>query len=111
MVSAPEHIMKIQVQQRGGFAGITHTLVDLDSATLDPGMAAQIESLAKRVESAASTKRRSRPGLGADYLMYDVTVQDGENSRTLTLVDDDSVGMAQIRTLLDQLSALARSVH
>ena len=57
------------------------------------------------------SKRRSRPGLGADYLMYDVTVQDGENSRTLTLVDDDSVGMAQIRTLLDQLSALARSVH
>ncbi len=43
--------------------------------------------------------------------MYDVTVEDGANSRTLTLVDDDSAGMAPIRLLLDQLSALARDVH
>ncbi len=103
--------MKIQVQQRGGFAGVTHTLVDLDSDTLTPAMAAQIETLAKSMESVAAAKRRSSPTPGADYLMYDVTLEDGANSRTLTLVDDDSAGAEPIRTLVDQLSRLARDLH
>ena len=103
--------MKIQVQQRGGFAGVTHTLVELDSDTLSPAVAAKIESLAKSMESAAQARRRSSPSPGADYLMYDVILDDGTSSRTLTLVDDDSAAVEPIRALLHQLSVLARSVH
>jgi hypothetical protein len=103
--------MKIQVQQRGGFAGVTQMLVDVDSANVAPAQAAQLERLAKMFESAASDKAQGASGAGADFLTYDITVQDGPSRRTVTLVDDDSAGMAQVRSLLEQLSALAQGPH
>jgi len=99
--------MKIHVQQRGGFAGVTYTLVDVDSASVDPSQAREIERLAHQVENAASGVRSD--SFGADFLTYDITVEEGERRKTLTVVDDDSPAMAQVRGALEQLSVLARS--
>jgi len=102
--------MKIQIQQRGGFAGITHTLVDLDSETVDPTQAAELKRLAHEVEAVA---KNAKPGTGegADFLTYDITLQEGKRSKTLTIVDDDSPSMVQVRAVLEQISSLARGTH
>ena len=103
--------MKIQVQQRGGFAGVTHTLVDVDSANAGPGRAAEIEQLARELASVAATRAAASGVGGADFLTYDITVQDGLSRRTLELVDDDSPSMEQVRSLLKQLSAFSQGAH
>jgi len=103
--------MKIHVQQRGGFAGITHTLVDVDSANAGPGQASEIEQLARKLESVAAARAASSGAGGADFLTYDITVQDGPSRRTLKLMDDDSAGMEQVRTLLKQLSVFSQGTH
>ena len=99
--------MRIQVNQRGGFAGGTQTLVDVESSNLEPTKTAQIERLAMELKSAIVAGQTSSQA-GADFLRYDVTLQEGQHSQTLTLVDDDSSGMTHVRSLLRQLSALAR---
>ena len=102
--------MKIQIQQRGGFAGVTYTLVDVDSDDADPAQAVELERLVHQVESAAS--RNAKPdNPGADFLTYDITLQEGDRSRTVTVVDDDSPSMVQVRSVLEQISTLARSVN
>ena len=102
--------MKIQVQQRGGFAGITHTLVDVDSETVDPTQAAELKRLAHEVEAVAKIAKPGA-GEGADFLTYDITLQEGKRSKTLTIVDDDSPSMVQVRAVLEQISSLARGTH
>lgn len=101
--------MKIQIQQRGGFAGVTQTLVDADSASIDPAQAMEFERLARQVESLAASHVKSETAAGADFLTYDITLQEGKRRKTLTVVDDDSPGMVQVRAALEQLSSLARS--
>jgi hypothetical protein len=103
--------MKIQIQQRGGFAGVAYTLVDLDSASAEPSQAAEIERLAHQVEDAAATRARAGAATGADFLTYDITLQEGDRHRTLTLVDDDSPSMVHVRAVLEQLSWLGRGSH
>ena len=103
--------MKIQIQQRGGFAGIAQTLVDVDSASVSPAEAKQLEMLARKVEAVAANRQQAESGVGADFLTYDITLQEGQSRRTLTLVDDDSPDMSQVRTVLEQLSALAEGAH
>ena len=102
--------MKIQIQQRGGFAGITHTLVDLDSENVDATQAAELKRLAHEVESVAKSAK-SGAGEGADFLTYDITLQEGKRSKTLTIVDDDSPSMVKVRAVLEQISSLARGTH
>jgi len=102
--------MKIQIQQRGGFAGITHTLVDLDSESVDATQAAELKRLAHEVESVAKNANAGA-GEGADFLTYDITLQEGKRSKTLTIVDDDSPSMVKIRAVLEKISSLARGTH
>lgn len=102
--------MRIQIQQRGGFAGITHTLVDMDSETVDPTQAAELKRLAHEVENVAKTANQGT-GTGADFLTYDITLQEGKRSKTLTIVDDDSPSMVKVRAVLEQISSLARGTH
>jgi len=101
--------MKIQIQQRGGFAGITHTLLDVDSASIDPAQATEFEKLARHVETLVAGRAKSEPAAGADFLTYDITLQEGERRTTLTVVDDDSPAMLQVRAAFEQLSSMARS--
>jgi hypothetical protein len=103
--------MKIQIQQRGGFAGITHTLVDLDSESVDPTQAAELKRLAHEVENVVAKSAKPGAGTGADFLTYDITLQEGKRSKTLTIVDDDSPSMVQVRAVLEQISSLARGTH
>ena len=102
--------MKIQIQQRGGFAGTTYTLVDVDSDDVEPAQAAEFERLVHQVETVAAHSAKSEIA-GADFLTYDITLQDGNHSRTVTVVDDDSPSMVQVRSVLEQISTLARSVN
>ena len=102
--------MKIQIQQRGGFAGITYTLVDVDSDDVDPAQAEELERLAHQVETVAAHSAK-KENAGADFLTYDITLQEGDRRRTVTVVDDDSPSMVQVRSVLEQISTLARSVN
>ena len=101
--------MKVQIQQRDGFTGITQMLMDVDSASIDPVQATEFERLALQVESLAASHAKSATAAGADFLTYDITLQDGKRRKTLTVVDDDSPAMLQVRAMLEQLSSLARS--
>jgi hypothetical protein len=103
--------MKVQIQQRGGFAGITQTLVDVDSASIDPAQATELEKLAHQVESMAASHAKTANPTGADFLTYDITLHEGKHRKMLTLVDDDSPAMVKVREVLAQLSTLARGGH
>ena len=103
--------MKIQVQQRGGFAGVAYMLVDVDSARVSAVQAKELERLAHQVEKVAANRGSAAKKAGADFLTYDITLQDGDRRKTLTVVDDDSPGMAQVRAVLAELSTLAKTPH
>ena len=48
--------MKILVRRTGGFAGISETLYDVDTSTLDASAAAELEPKVRQLESEASSE-------------------------------------------------------
>jgi hypothetical protein len=96
--------MKIVIQRSGGYAGISETLHDVDTADLDPASAAELENLALGAEAAAAAAQ----SVGADFLKYEVTLSDDHGSRSWTVVDDDSPALDPFRRLLHSLSGRGR---
>jgi hypothetical protein len=99
--------MKIFIQRSGGYAGISETLHDVDTADLDPASATELEKLALGAEAAAKSAAAAQP-VGADFLKYEVTLSDDHGSRSWTIVDDDSPALGPLRRLLQSLAARGR---
>jgi len=98
--------MKIQVKRSGGFAGLSDTLCDLDTANLAPTDARAIETLGRSLESELRAQGVAQP-VGADLVKYEVTLSNGQGGRTLVIADDGSKAMEPFRRLLDDLSNFA----
>ncbi|MCL4250555.1 MAG: hypothetical protein KJ065_20560 [Anaerolineae bacterium] len=98
--------MKIAFERSGGFAGLRIT-VTIDTDTLPPHEAAQLESLVEDAKFFDLPARlRSSTG-GADQFQYVVTVADGERRHTVRTTD--SAAPETLQPLLRRLVILART--
>ena len=100
--------MRIVVQRGGGYAEITETLFDVDTASLDLASAAELKQLVADAEAAAKTIATSQP-IGADLLKYEFNVTDENGQRTWTVIDDNTAVLEPIRRLLDYLTRYGKS--
>ena len=75
--------MRIELRSHGGFAGIRRPPVVLDTAELEPDLARKLETLA------AGLPAGGPPGRGADYMVYDVVVDDAGDRRTASYSEPD----------------------
>jgi hypothetical protein len=94
--------MKVVVKRSGGYAGITETLADVDTANLDSASATKVEQLIRDAETAAKTIGQAQP-IGADLRKYEVTLDDGGHQRTWIIVEDGSAQVEPVRRLLESL--------
>jgi hypothetical protein len=84
--------MRIELRQHGGFAGIRRPALVLETDELEPAAARELEALA------AGLPAGGPPGRGADYMQYDVLVDDASGRRTASFSEPDVP--QQVRALL-----------
>jgi hypothetical protein len=84
--------MRIELRVHGGFAGIRRRPLVLETDDLEPGTARELETLASGLPAGG------QPGRGADYMRYDVLVDDASGRRTATFCEPDVP--EQVRALL-----------
>jgi hypothetical protein len=99
--------MKILVRRTGGFAGISETLYDVDTSTLDASAAAELERKVRQLESEASSEGAAAKPVGADLFKYEISLTDQLGQRTITVPDDGSHVALLTHELVDGLSAVA----
>jgi len=87
---------RLTLRQSGGFAGIEHEPVHVDVDRLDPSVR---ELLAAPVPEVA----------GADLPRYELTIEDGDERRTLAWHDDGSEAVAPLRALAEEVTRRAGS--
>jgi len=84
--------MRIEIRSHGGVAGIRRPPVVLETAELEPGLARELET------AAAGLPAGGPPGRGADYMTYDILVDDPSGNRTASYSEPDVP--AEVRELL-----------
>jgi hypothetical protein len=89
--------MRIELRVHGGFAGIRRPPVVLETDELDEPIAREAETLAATLPAAGE-----RPARGADYMQYDVLVDDERGRHTATFCEPH---------VPDQVRALLRLAH
>ena len=93
--------MKITAKQGGGFAG-AERCVELDTACRADG--GRLEALVRQLDFFCAAP----PGaVGADIPRWEITVEDGDQQRTVTLLDDGSLGGTGWPALLEHLRGAA----
>jgi len=75
--------MRIELRSHGGFAGIRRPPVVLETEELEPGLARELETLA------AGLPAGGPPGRGADFMHYEVLVDDASGRRTASYSEPD----------------------
>lgn len=96
--------MKITIRRSGGFAGGTETLASLELASLPgPAGAAIREALAALKSQAADFHP-----VGADFLKYEVTVENDAANQSMTIADDGSEKARSLIAIIDKIVAAAK---
>jgi hypothetical protein len=100
--------MRIQVERDGGFAyipGLSAARV-VDTASLPPDQAADLEEAARRTDFAAAASVAVAPAPGsADLRTVTVTIDGDGPSRRITVTEP--IGDAALRSLVDRVLAAA----
>ena len=84
---------RIRIVQQGGFAG-TIEQVDLDSGSLDPSAASEVESARAELLSLAEGASMVEPEIGADLPRYVVEIEEGGAAKRFELPDTAGQGAA-----------------
>ena len=79
--------MKVRFTQSGGFAGLVKGC-EIDTTTLSPANAKELEQLVKAAAISASGEFLSRSG--RDLQQYEITIEDG-GRKTSVIFDDQTV--------------------
>ena len=97
--------VRIDFQRSGGFAGLTFG-TSVDTASLPPEEARQIEDMVQQADFFALPQTVSGPPVGADRFQYDITVTRGDTSHSVSV--GESAVPPTLRPLLDRLTDMAR---
>jgi emfourin len=79
--------MRISVRRSGGFAGIEEQLGSVDTAELDASARERLERLVDEADFFAAPAV-VEGDLGADQFRYEITVEEGGRSHTVTYVGE-----------------------
>jgi hypothetical protein len=96
--------MKVYLERSGGFAGMI-TTTNVDTQTLPPGEAHEIQSLIENshffvLPSQSPQTSKTRKG-AADYFTYKITVRDGNSEHSVQFNDINM--QPKLRPLIDLL--------
>jgi hypothetical protein len=95
--------MKVRFDQSGGFAGLLRGC-ELDTSTLPPDEAKQLEMLVKASEMPATGEFLSNSS--RDLHQYEITIEDGASIRSV-IMDDESLP-ASAKPLVGYLKKCAK---
>ena len=92
--------MKITINRRGGFAGTSETLAVKDSNAVVP----TTTPLPAMVERIKRLSREYHPE-GADFVHYDLQIEDSGSHATISFTDDGSEKAQELVKLVDAISS------
>lgn len=95
--------MRISVKRTGGFAGLSEQIADLDTDSLDPPRAREIERLVNEAGFFALPAQVPGGEVGADIMIYEITVTAGRRQHTVAFVGDDRPEITPLRRLVEAL--------
>jgi hypothetical protein len=73
--------MKIYFEQSGGLAGIANNNISIDSDSLDPEEASELQRLVDNSNFFDLPSEPTAPLRGADYLEYKITIETNDNKK------------------------------
>jgi hypothetical protein len=85
---------RLTLKQSGGFAGIEHEPVRVDADRLAPALRERLPSLLGAPPPEVA---------GADLPRYELTIEDGDERRTIAWHDDGSDAVAGLRALAEEV--------
>ena len=94
MPSRKGRLPRLTLKQSGGFAGIEQEPVHVDADRLDPSLRERLPSLLAAPPPAVA---------GADLPRYELTLEDGDERRTVAWHDDGSDAFASLRALAEEV--------
>lgn len=95
--------MKILLRQTGGFAGVAIDLATIDTASMPPDAARAWQEAIEDIKFFSLRAAVASEAIGADMLVYQITVEDSGRRHTVSFVDDDSLATARLRRLKDRI--------
>jgi emfourin len=95
-------IMKLTIRRYGGYAGTDEVLVALESKSLSADQEAALRALLERMQRLLPLE----PGVGADFVHYEILVEQGGTQHTLVFTDDLSEQARQLVELTNQIVAI-----
>ena len=97
--------MKVRFTQSGGFAGLVKGC-EVDTTTLSPQNAKELEQLVKAAAISGSGEFLSRSG--RDLQQYEITIEDG-NRKASVIFDDQSVPQS-VKPLVGYLKKCSKPI-
>jgi hypothetical protein len=87
--------VRIQVQRSGGFAGLSR-MTAVDTADLPPAEARDIEERMRSIDFDAAARQTASTQPRPDSFQYDVTIENGDGRRQMTLRDPTPPGFQDL---------------
>ena len=100
--------MRIRVRQLGGFAGEPLELARVDTATLPADVAAALHEAVAEARFFDLPAVVPSDSVGADLLVYEITVEDGDRRHSVSFVEDGTNATSPLRGLKTQLVHASR---
>lgn len=94
--------MEITLTKSGGYAGIQGEPVRIDTADLSEGQRAELEHLVHETDF-FSLPTDVAGGEGADFLRYELTLEEGGRKHTVVFADDGSEETSTLRRLVERV--------
>jgi hypothetical protein len=104
--TVPRSPIRVEFRRSGGFAGIP-IAATVEADQLSEEHAPELHRLLTAGEAPRRPKGAS-PGMGADRFQYQISIDDGQQHRTITWDETDIPDSA--RPLLEELTRLSRPV-
>lgn len=92
--------VRLTLRQSGGFAGIAQEPVRVDSDRLEPDQRERLHALVGDAGEPPDV-------VGADLPRYELTIEDGEDTRTVAWHDDGGPAAARLRALAEEVQRAA----
>jgi hypothetical protein len=97
--------LRISVKRTGGYAGLSETIAEIDTAAVGAAAATRIAGLVEASRFFTLPATLPNQALGADMFRYEITVEDGPRRHTVAFIDDESPAVAPLKRLVESLTA------
>ena len=97
--------MLITIKHRGGFAGLDEEIARVDTAKLSPELARRIEATVQQLNLKGLSGNVPGGPIGADFLAYEVTLEQDGGRNSFRVVDDGGEFATKIREFAEELGS------